>query len=736
MKSQFTVRELASTWGIHERSIQRILAVERVPFVMESGKRIYHSKDFTPKIQKLFLKNCQLPSRTDVPLFAHTGAVPTSLQTDSTCIPLPEDLLKDPRVQCCSRIVREATNVPGGWKVKKWVECVARKNGIYPQTVYNYIAREKHGGLAAHRHTKSNKGKPKIWDERALEFGIGLALKREHRKMTEKAIYDAVRAEAALQGWSIGGYRSFTLHLKKKMNPLLLAIRDGGKRGLDNLLPPILRNYTDLAPFEIVVGDQHKFDFWVQDDETGVVFRPEGYFFQDLRTRLIYGLWLGRRYNGHAIGLALRSGCRCFGAFKSVYTDNGRPELSTYLTGIVNEMAASGLSVSETVDLPVDLDDQDPEEVACLVVLNHRTALVRNAKAKMIESTFRHFEAVLRDEFKVPGHVKCLSASGEEQEVDELEIKKLATAGKLLKFSEFLLTVVQAADFYNKERPHRGVLKEWIWKPRPTEVTPLQCLRACHEDGWRPVRISEDALDLLFLFEEKRTVDRGRIRFRTSFADLYEHPALAALHGQKVSIRFDPLDPGWILVFANSEFVCRAIPVEYSSMKDMGLAKRKIEEKARLRKYYLSEYQRLTSQIPDLIEYSAIPTIETVAQTVRKSIIAADMAEKAKIENQPSDEQLAAEIREKEEFEIRSEEIPIEISLPVSDRPFFEYEEDRFKFLLNEINAGASLSDDEFRFIERFRAVAIARDTWAYWGIYAETKGLSEKVSALLQAAN
>src|SRR5208283_2792486 len=111
----------------------------------------------------------------------------------------------------------------------------------------------------------------------------------------------------------------------------------------------------------------------------------------------------------------------------------------------------------------------------------------------------------------------------------------------------------------------------------------------------------------------KRTVDRGRIRFRTFLTDLYEHEALVALHGQEVLIRFDPFDPGLILVFADSKFICCAKPVEFSSMKDKPLAGRKIEEKARLRKFYLTQYHELTCNVPDFTEYSTIPKAEATA---------------------------------------------------------------------------------------------------------------------------
>ncbi len=722
MEPAFTAREYANWCGMTERSAQRFLAEQKIPFVMEGRSRLYHSKDLTPDAQQRIVKGCHVSTGIVPVTPGHNSLVPASLAQAVADPPpqgLREDLLKDSRVQYCAGIVREASNVPDGCRARKWVEHVAQKHNLTPKTVYAFIAREKHGGLAAHRHTKKNKGKPKLWDEAALEFGIGLALKRQHRKMSEKAIYKALKAEADQRGWAVGGYRSFTLHLAKRLNPLLLALRDGGTRALDNILPPILRSYADLEPFEIVCGDQHKFDFWVQDDDTGAIFRPEGYFFVDLRTRGIYGLWLGKRYNSYGIGLALRFGCRFCGAFKSVYSDNGRLELSRYISGIVNEITLFGGCVGEEIDLPVDLSDEDPEEAACSVLVKHRRAIVKNAKAKLIESFFRHFEALLRDEFKVPGHVKRLSASGEEQEIDELEIKKLAQAGKLLKFSDFLHTVFEAARFYNQKRPHRGVLKEWAWNPRPPEVTPSQCLTKCYEEGFTPVRISEEALDLAFLPKETRTVDRGRIRFRTPRADLYEHSALAALHGQQVSIRFDSLDPGWILVYHNSEFICRALPVEYSSMKDMGVALRKIKEKAQAKKIVIAKYKLFESAAPDLTQYPTIPRLETNAKAVREKLETEGKYGK-KLIGEPSAEQIEAEIRANEAVEshqANSAFVEVESS---GNRPVFENEVDRYKFVLHQEKQGVSLSTADRKFRMEFEA-ALDGDLRIMWACYKET---------------
>jgi putative transposase len=608
MSTSLSVRELSECLGISERSARRI--TKDLSYDVKDGKKRYSIQILPLKVQGLLAKNLNIISIKS--LKEHV------LGQGSHA--LSEDVLHDTRVCRLAQIVHEAQNPAPGWKRKAWVNAVANKHNMHPSHIYKLVAKHMKGGPEALKHVKRNRGTPKAWSPEALDFGLGFVLKRPHRKMSMKAAYEVVLSEAFKRAWATGCYRSFTDHIRKKLTPQLIALRDGGRRGLDNVLPPIFRDYSDLEPFEILCGDQHTFDYWVVDDDTGAIFRPQGYLYQDLRTRILYGFWVGKTYSAHSMGLALRLGGRCFGGFKAVYTDNGKPECSRYFAGILEEMAAVGLSVGEVIDVPADISNVDPEEVNCVIHHgHHRKAIVKNAKAKIIESTWRFIEAILANVFKVPGHVKRLSSSGEEQEVDQAEIRKLAQAGKLLKLSEFLLTVVKAVDYYNKERPHRGLLREWKSFPRPKAITPLECLISCYQTGWRPVQISEDLLNLLFLPKAKRTVDRGRIRFRTFLTDMYENEALVALHGQEVLIRFDPFDPGFILVFAGSKFICCAKPVEYSSMKDRPLARRKIEEKARLRKYYLTQYRQLTSNVPDFTEYSTIPDAEATASLVAES---------------------------------------------------------------------------------------------------------------------
>jgi len=363
------------------------------------------------------------------------------------------------------------------------------------------------------------------------------------------------------------------------------------------------------------------------------------------------------------------------------------------------------------VNLPCDLDGADPELINPLATVpgTHKKAIVRNAKAKMIEGTFNVFEDNLRSEFRVPGYVKLLGGSPDENEIDQEEIDRFAKSNKLLTFWEFARVVIKAMDWYNTQKIHRGVLKEWRGRPKPKEATPMDCLRACYNDGWRPGKVSREAIDLTFLPRIKRVVDRGRIQFANEY---YEHDMLIKLKGCRLECRYDPLDPGWLMVFDDKRYLCMAEPVEYSSMRDVELASRKIEEKRRTRKGFLLEYKNLTSNIPDFRNYSNIPAVERAAALVGRE-------KKKRLEERkallvaPSEEELAAKAAQIENYQS-----------PMR-RPRFNSDSERYYWTLAQQCEGNKIEylDAMFQAGYEVQMNASARN---YWQTIRDTFGLPE----------
>jgi len=231
----------------------------------------------------------------------------------------------------------------------------------------------------------------------------------------------------------------------------------------------------------------------------------------------------------------------------------------------------------------------------------------------------------------------------------------------------------------------------------------MDALQARYTAGWRPGPVSQEAIDLIFLPRARRTVDRGRIALQGA---MYEHEALIVLDGQRVECRYDPLDPGWVLVFHEGRYLCTATPVEYSSMKDRELASRKIAEKARIRKGFILEYRRYTSGIPDYRQFSEVPASERAPALIGKDK-QKRLEEQKKISG-PSDEEILAGVERIENYR------------PAPVRPLFSSKLDRYRWILEQEAAGAELDQEDIEFKANYE-MGMNESAREYWQVYKES---------------
>ena len=600
---------------------------------------------------------------------------------------------------------------PHNWTLgnRKWVESVAAHYHVSWQHCYRLQKNKEAKGLVALRHTNSHKGQTRKWSSmEPIDYYCGLKLKRAHRKMDNKTIYAELVVEAERRGWTIGTLASAEWWYKQKVSVLMEAYSTGGLRQLDNLLPSVFRKYSDMAPFEMLVGDQNRLDFWAIDDDTLQLVRPELYLWIDLRTRIAYGVAVDRHYDADLMAQALRHGLISWGAFGSIFTDNGRPELSHRITGVLANMRALGLDWAQTMDIPVDNLDVDGDEVQPCVIMpgTHKKAVVKNAKSKLIERYFQELKRALVNFIKLPGYVKDMKDDIHAQEIDEIEVARLREKGQLPYLSEVAGAVMEACYYLNQQH-HRGIAREWIWGRAPQVSSPLACLAACCQDGWRPRFLTESVIDNLLLKREKRIVNKGRISYQ---GDFYENDALLNLHGQEVTICCpDPIGDDFLAVFTGGQYLCSATPITYSSMKNMDLARQKIIEKRSRRKRIAESVRALTAGIPDMRNY---PESNFEKQA---AAISADQRRRA-IEHKAetrvmTQEELDEGVRQLEEMN----RIPAKsTAIKVPDRPSsWIKDSDRHDWCIKASAAGVIMDEDRI-WMENYEA-AMTPDARARW---------------------
>jgi putative transposase len=638
-----------------------------------------------------------------------TASVPAELpEADRTHLP---KAIADKEVNKKSQAVQEAVNVPAGWLVKKWQEAVAVKYEITYSTLRRWIEKFEKGGVTKLLHQNKVTKRSVKWDEEAVDYLRGLYLKAEHRKMSVKALYRFMKAEAQRKGWRIGGYGSALLYIKEIENQMspLIAYRDRGNRGLDNAICPIFRTYADLNPFQIVVGDQHRFDFWVTDEETGKAFRPEGYVWQDLCTRNIYGFSIGKKYDSAMMGEALWVGITIFGKPEQCFTDNGGPETAKYFLDKKSEIGSLNIDYRGSIgNYIADTEDANRQFSGVYADLNitRRLARVRNAKSKMIEGTFRYLEKMLIDN-GLPGYVHTLGGNAEENDIDDKEVQRLLEAGKLPNFTEFCTAFIRVCDIYNRRKHHKGLADQARREKlggamNLSAMYPLDYLAYRYKNGWKPVRVQEDALKLIFMARAVRKVNHGVITFNN---EIYTHETLNNFrNGTAVEIRYRHGDFSCLVVIHNGRYICDAFAVERSSMIDDELTAAKNRAKRELKKKYIEIYKAYVKPVADLRTYSEADlrmnelAAEREKLTQNQAVIA---AERERLRTQEELEKEQTHIEQRAEAAERKAKERIKAELP--ERPtYFRSELARYDWCHQYILLGGKVDRQDGEFMERY----------------------------------
>lgn len=169
---------------------------------------------------------------------------------------------------------------------------------------------------------------------------------------------------------------TFSRRIEKIPVPVLKYYRFGEKVFLDECAPYIRRKYGDLASNDIWVCDNHTFDILVDDGTSEKPVRMYLTAFLDVRARKMVGWYVTDNPCSDATLMALRRGVERYGLPKLIYSDNGREFLT-------HDIGGRGFRKS------ADTGEHEPPTILQLMGIEFRTAMVKNAKAKIIERAFR-----------------------------------------------------------------------------------------------------------------------------------------------------------------------------------------------------------------------------------------------------------------------------------------------------------------------------------------------------------
>ena len=577
---------------------------------------------------------------------------------------------------------------------------IAAEFDISVSTVQRYVRELKTYGDGGAPKCRTQGRKLFAWDDAALAFmrSFYLAARREAGGCTARNAYRRTAEEAQKHGWRIGSESSAYKYLSN-LSPVLIEYACGGTRALDNKFW-ILRDLSLLRPFQIVVGDQHRFDFWCED-ENGKLFRPECYLWLDMRTRLVYGLAFDRHYTASTVIRALRVGVEHFGRFECTYNDNGTAERSAWTDLVVEQLQTYGMRWGDDI-ANLYKDDESgmytvrDDEGSIVAYAKDRAewyeknrrifAQVKNAKTKPIERFFSTLEQLLRDQC-LPGYVKELNLSAPEEEEAARRLAWQKKNGYMLSFSEFILAVARAVDQYNNRR-HSSLGR-----------SPVEELELARRNGWRQTFLNPADIEYLFFNRTYAVVNGDRIRLNGKYFSgppltqemvLHNRGSLINLNKKRVEVRYNPdnLDAGVYAIDPRTKEAIVLHQVQAIDMFDADAFRREIQLKRQQIKAASEAFREAAGSRRVLIDNSVSrPYVksETLAAAIPEYALPTDAA-------QETEPELA-----------QTEKIAVKISREIKQRPQYQTvytsERERYTALLKAQHAGTRISDADQEFM-------------------------------------
>lgn len=186
------------------------------------------------------------------------------------------------------------------------------------------------------------------------------------------------RHEGRMDMLPLPSSQTFSREILRRILPAELSYcREGEKKCMDTMLPSLKRNYEDLHSNSIWVCDNHTFDVFVNDGEHEKPIRVYLTAFQDVRSRKFVGWYVTLNPCSQATLVALRRGIEENGLPDMILSDNGREFLTHDIGG--RGFRKKGKMAKEEHEIPTILDN---------LGIKFTTAMVRNARAKIIERAF------------------------------------------------------------------------------------------------------------------------------------------------------------------------------------------------------------------------------------------------------------------------------------------------------------------------------------------------------------
>ncbi len=349
-------------------------------------------------------------------------------------------------------------------------------------------------------------------------------------------------------------YTTFTRRVKSDIPEAVEVLgREGQKAFRDRCAPYIRRTYESMASNEWWIADNHTFDVITQGDN-GQRHRLHLTAFFDARSGIFTGCYVTLNPSSQATLIALRKGILKYGIPENIYVDNG----SEFLTF---DIGGRGHRKKK----PKDGQERfEPPPVFERLGIKMTNALVRNAKAKIIERRFRDVKDHLSRLFDT-------YTGGNVLEKPE-RLKGVLKNGEIPLDGTFTQAVEELLDWYFNQQPYGGEVVADRGKPR----------QQVYNENLHTKRVAgaEDLSLMLMRSARPQKVTRRGVHLDIAGQrlDYWNDDMLMSLLGKQVYFRYDPDDLSEVRVYDLEDRYIMTVPVDNTAVLTYGASREDVKE--------------------------------------------------------------------------------------------------------------------------------------------------------------
>ena len=371
--------------------------------------------------------------------------------------------------------------------------------------------------------------------------------------------------QEAPQYLPLPSYASFYRRVQNEIpEPLEIMGRQGMKAFRDRCAPYIQRTYENMMSNEWWIADNHTFDVMTADSD-GKVHRLYLTAFFDARSGIFTGCYVTSAPSSQATLIALRKGILKYGIPENIYVDNGREFLTRDVGGLGHRQKKS------------TRDDFNPPPVFERLGIHMTNAIVRNAKAKIIERRFRDVKDRLSRLFPT-------YTGGNVLEKPE-RLKQILKSGDIPTDEAFTQAVEDILQHYMNEKSYSGAVAADGGKTRAQ----------VYRENLTEKRIAVEADLNLMLMRSTRSQKVGRLGVHITVAGekihYYNDDLIYNHFGESVYCRYDPENISEVRIYdLEDHFIMTAATsneavLEYGASKEaVAQALRKVKSLEKLTK--------------------------------------------------------------------------------------------------------------------------------------------------------